>query len=470
MLRRKLFPEFSLILLLFFNYFGNASFANTHFKNSCGEEVFTADKAQYEYIEFSKNTQNKLQKRRASGVDDAAIKNAKQLQHEFGVFTKPTPLYTNKNINLFAKKLLNHDVIVYMKDETVNPTGSFKDRMPIRLYQRIHQDIQQAKKNKNNRYDLKVIAVSTGNHGRAVAYAVNVVNEYIKQQGLENNFHVYSEITMSANALAHKKMAIKNLGAKIRDHYPDSIPENKMKPIPSYDEAENIVVNETKSDPEHTLLLLHADKNAINGYAVIAEEMIQQAKNDGINLEKIKPGEALMFVPLGSGGILSGAEEISAQYPYVYSIGVTSAPADITYRSLKTCKLVRTAEPYEGKLIVDGVMATPEKFSLKRISEVSREVALVQQEDAVYATALLKKNGINVEPTSGLPLAALLLGVGDHYKNAHYAFMILTGRNTSPDMEVEISKLAQQDEKVIFDYFKYRRNEIANINKGAKLR
>ncbi|KTC99037.1 threonine dehydratase [Legionella geestiana] len=441
---------------------GSASIAGTHYVNSCGETVYNRADSGYEYIRFSqKDVKTELLKRRSSGVNQDAIAIAKNLQRKFGVFTRPTPLYTNQNINAFAKRLLHRNIVVYMKDETVNPTGSFKDRMPIRFYGRIDKYLQEVKKNAQRTYDLKVIAVSTGNHGRAVANAVNVVKNFIRQQGLEDKIHVEAEITMPANVLPHKKAAILRTGAKIRDHYPESASNHSQKAIAGYDDAENLVVNEAKSDPEHVMLLLHADKYAINGYAVIAEEIKEQARHDGLDFDKMNPGEALMLVPLGSGGILSGTEELSAQFPSVYSIGVTAAPADLTYRSLKTCRFVRSAEPYAGKLIVDGVMATPEQFSLKRIREISHEVTLVQQKDALYASALLKKYGISIEPTSGLPLAALLLGVEEHYKNSHYAFVVLTGRNISPDMESTISKLARQDEQVLFDYFKHRRNDIA---------
>ena len=122
--------------------------------------------------------------------------------------------------------------------------------------------------------------------------------------------------------------------------------------------------------------------------------------------------------------------------------------------------MIRQTKPYQGQLIVDGVMATPELFSLERIKEVSKEVVLIQQEDAVYATALLKKNGIHIEPTSGLPLAALLLGTGKSYDKIHHAFVVLTGKNSSSEMDEKIAKLAAEDETALFNYFKQRRAQI----------
>lgn len=397
----------------------------------------------YDIVELNQaDSPSKIQARRLSGISIESINEAKFLQKKFGTIVKPTPLYTNKNINQFAQKLIGHEIVIYLKDETVNPTGSFKDRMPIKLYKRVSTY--------NEKNGLKFIAVSTGNHGRAVAYAANTANDYIAKSNMKNKFSVSSEITMSSNALPHKKKAIAQLGAKIRDQY-------EGRPIPSYDAAESLVVKEASADPAHTVLLMHADKDAINGYAVIAEEIIQQANATGVSLASLKPGEGMLLVPLGSGGLLSGVEEISAQYPNVYSIGVTAAPADMTYRSLKTNEMIRSAEPYNGELIVDGVMATPETFSLKRIRELAKQVVLVTQEDAVYATALLRKNGINVEPTSGLPLAAVLLGANKDYKNVRYAFVVLTGRNSSHEMDQKISALAKQNNQVFFNYFQHRR-------------
>lgn len=422
----------------------------------CDQQTLSGGNQDYDYVSFNhRASQQNLQQRRAAGITVDAINHAQYLQKTFGIAEKPTPFFTKPHLNQAAGKLLGHPVTIYLKDETIHPTGSFKDRMPIRFYQRVVSDVEKLKQTTNPQTtNLKVVAVSTGNHGRAVADAANRANAYIKHAGLQNNFHITAEITMSADALPHKKAAIANLGASIRDHY-----QNKA--IPGYDAAEDLVLQDTQTDPDHILLLPHADANSINGYAVIANEMIQQAQSQSIDLAKAKPGEVLMLVPLGSGGILSGTEEISARYPNVYSIGVTAAPADITYRSLKQCKMVRTALPYQGKLIVDGVMATPEEYSLDRIREMAAGVALVNQQDAVYATALLRKNGVVIEPTSALPLAALLLGSGKDFTHTRYAFIVLTGKNISPEMEAEIRRLSQMDESRLTSYFAGRRAMIA---------
>jgi threonine dehydratase len=423
----------------------------------CDQQILKAPQKDFEYVSFGHAApQQSVQNRRAAGITAASIQHAQFIQKAFGI--QATPFYTNAHLNQIAGKLLGHPIDIYMKDETIHPTGSFKDRMPIRFYNTVLTTADQLKKSQDRtkHVSLKVVAVSTGNQGRAGAYASNRANAWLKQQGLQNKFDISAEITMSADALSHKKAAIASLGARIRDHYPDA----PSRTIPSYDAAEDLVQKDAKADPEHVLLVPHADENSITGYAVIANEMIDQAGRQHIDLAHGKPGEILMLVPLGSGGILSGTEEISARFPNVYSMGVTAAPADITYRSLRSCKMIRTAEPYAGKLIVDGVMATPEAYSLERIREVAKGVALVNQEDAVYATALLKKNGIVVEPTSALPFAALLLGSGDDFKHVQHALIVLTGKNISAEMEQKIAGLAEMDEGKLLDYFVRRRSEI----------
>lgn len=412
----------------------------------------------YEYVQFKHTApQQDVEHRRAAGITADSIHHAHDLQRTFGIAPTPTPFYTNAHLNQVVGKLLGRNIDIYMKDETIHPTGSFKDRMPIGLYETVLNTASQLKKSNDadKHVSLKAVSVSTGNQGRAVAYAANQANAFIKQQGLQESYVVSAEVTMSANALAHKKAAIANLGAHIRDHYPDGL----QKAIPSYDAAEDLVMSDVNADPEHVLLVPHADKGVITGYAVIADEMIQQAGTEHINLAESKPGEVIMLVPLGSGGILSGTEEISARYPNVYSMGVTAAPADITYRSLKANKMIRTAEPYTGELIVDGVMATPEAYALERIRELAKGVVLVNQEDAVYAAALMMKNGINIEPTSALPLAALLIGNGDDFDHVQHAFIVLTGRNISAEMKMRISALSETDENELLHYFARRREE-----------
>ena len=82
---------------------------------------------------------------------------------------------------------------ILCKLETLQPTGSFKLRGATNAILRLNEDQRKC----------GVVAVSTGNHGRGVAYAA-------REQG------VRAVICLSSLVPEHKVAAIKSLGADVR--------------------------------------------------------------------------------------------------------------------------------------------------------------------------------------------------------------------------------------------------------------
>ncbi|MDC1296669.1 pyridoxal-phosphate dependent enzyme [Alphaproteobacteria bacterium] len=94
---------------------------------------------------------------------------------------------------LLRSSYLSRDKNVYLKLESLQITGSFKLRGAINKLLSL-----------NDRQKIQgVIAVSTGNHGKGVAYASN-------QLGIQ------STIFMSKMVPDHRRKAIESLGAKVK--------------------------------------------------------------------------------------------------------------------------------------------------------------------------------------------------------------------------------------------------------------
>ncbi|MFD1379580.1 pyridoxal-phosphate dependent enzyme [Fodinicurvata halophila] len=188
-------------------------------------------------------------------------------------------------------------VPVSLKLEHTQVTGSFKLRGAANAL----ASLSEAARTKG------VVAVSTGNHGRAVAHAAKVAG-------------VKAVICLSELVPANKVDAIRALGAEV--HITGR----------SQDEAEKEAMRLEREGM--TFISPFDHKDVIAGQGTLGLEMLE-------DMPEVKN----VVVPLSGGGLLSGiALAIKARRPDVRLIGVTMSRGAAMYESLKAGHPVEVEE------------------------------------------------------------------------------------------------------------------------------
>mgnify|MGYP003304499384 CR=1 FL=1 len=187
---------------------------------------------------------------------------------------------------------------IWCKLETMQPTGAFKLRGATNAILRLNMDQR----------SCGVVAVSTGNHGRGVAYAA-------REQG------VRAVICLSRFVPKNKVEAIKSLGADVR------VVGN------SQDEAE---IEANRLTEEEGLIPIspfdHPD--VIAGQGTIGLELLEDF-----------PELNCVVVPLSGGGLIGGiALALKAASPKIHVVGVTMENGPAMVLSLEAGKPVEVVE------------------------------------------------------------------------------------------------------------------------------
>lgn len=180
------------------------------------------------------------------------------------------------------------DAEVYLKREDILPTGAFKIRGGVTLLSELDEQF----------YDPGLIAASTGNHGKSLAYAGRM-------------FDVPVVICVAEDANPEKVSSMEQLGAQVKQHGN------------SFDEARE-----------------HAERLAIeNGYRYVHSgnepALIKGVGTAGLEIVEELPNIDVIFSPVGAGSSAAGycltiGEETDADV-----IGVQSAEAPAMYHAWK---------------------------------------------------------------------------------------------------------------------------------------
>ena len=241
--------------------------------------------------------------------------------------------YINRTPLVYSE-YLSKNRNVYLKLESLQITGSFKLRGATNKLLSLNNE---QKKN-------GVIAVSTGNHGKGVAYAS-------KQLGIQ------STIFMSSMVPDHRKKAIEDLGARVK-----IVGKNS-------DEADLYAREYSK---KNDIALIHPfdDPKVIAGQGTVGLEMLESF-----------PEVDTVIIPTSGGGLIGGiALAIKLQKPDVKIIATSMKRGPSMYESLKAGKPVDVKEEDTLADCLGGSIGLENKYTFKLAQDIIDDFILVDED------------------------------------------------------------------------------------------
>jgi threonine dehydratase len=218
-----------------------------------------------------------------------------------------------------------------------------------------------------------VITVSSGNHGRAVAYAARSLG-------------IKATVCLAETVARNKLENIKKLG-------PEVVVQGK-----GYDEA---VEHSMKIQEKSGLTYLHPfdDPVVIAGQGTVGLEIVESL-----------PEVDSVLVPLSGGGLISGvALAMKAANPGIRVIGVTMEAAPVMYHSLKAGEIVEMEEEPTIADALPGGLGPENFYTFRMCQELLDDAVLVSEEEIAAAMAFaLQEHRLVVEGGAAVGIAAAM--------------------------------------------------------------
>jgi threonine dehydratase len=213
---------------------------------------------------------------------------------------------------------------------------------------------------------------SSGNHAQALSLAA-------RNRGVE------AHVVMPSNSAAVKVEAVRGYGASITFCEPTL-------------EARETTLDEVVRRTGAAFVHPYDNYAIIAGQATAALELLEQV-----------PELHVVMAPVGGGGLLSGTA-LATHYlsPATRVIAAEPAGADDAYRSLEAGRIIPQTNP---QTIADGLRTSLGERNFPIIAEHVERIVTVGEQGIVDAMrAIWERMKSIVEPSSAVPLAALLEG------------------------------------------------------------
>lgn len=288
---------------------------------------------------------------------DISFRDIYLARQRIAAMARKTPL-------LFSNALSKHvGASTYLKYEGIQETGSFKIRGAANKLLSLSEEEKQR----------GVIAFSTGNHGRAVAYVAN-------QLGIR------AVICLSERVPRFRVEGMKQLGAEVAVHGS------------SQDEAYQHAL-QLQQEQGLTMINPFDDPFVIAGQGTIGLELLQDL-----------PSLDTVIVPLSGGGLISGiAYAVKCADPTVRVVGVSMDCAPAMHHSLKAGKPTEVEEKDSFADALLGGIGLDNRFTFRMTQQYVDEVVLVSEAEIAEAMYwIFATHHLVAEGSGAVGLAALL--------------------------------------------------------------
>lgn len=272
---------------------------------------------------------------------------------------------------------------VWLKLDTEQPTGAFKIRGAANRLLRMTAD-ERAR---------GVVTVSSGNHGRAVAYVA-------RELGMT------ATIVVSRLVPANKLDAIRELGAEL------------VVAGESQDESTAEMLSRAERDGS-VVVSPFDDLDVIAGQGTVALELFEQVAEP-----------RTIVVPLSGGGLLSGvAVAAKALCPDVRIVGVTMAHGPAMYESLRAGRPVDVEEVATLADALGGGIGLDNRYTFDIVRSLVDDTVLVTEGRIGAAMRrLYHEDGVLAEGGASVGVAALTAGLVEPRTDGPVV-VIVSGRN-----------------------------------------
>jgi threonine dehydratase len=274
---------------------------------------------------------------------------------------------------------------LFLKCEHLQPIGAFKIRGAFTAIDRLGPAGRAT----------GVVTSSSGNHGQAVAWAAR-------------RFGIRSVVVMPESAPGVKVAGVKGYGGEVVFAGRTRSPEQQVR-------AERFVTEEGLA-----MIPPFDHPDVIAGQGTAGLEILEQV-----------PDVATVLVPVGGGGLLSGiTTAIKALRPQVEIIGVEPAGAPKLAAALAGGRpvVLGVTESVADGLLTRAVGALP--WALIQ-PHVRRAIGVSEAEIGQAVRWLFEHQGLRVEPSGAVTMAALLAG---RIESPGPVVAVLSGGNVDPDV------------------------------------